>query len=90
MLQEHCNYIGFSDKIQLLSEKGKEDIVSADFLDPLAKKAIITIEVGITGKENELVRIKRDLVTMELVLVQEFDFTYAPLILSSGFIVYKC
>ena len=59
MLQKHQDYVGFKDKIKLLSDSGKEMLSSVSLWDPLAKKIIIGVKASITGNEKELGKMKK-------------------------------
>lgn len=54
MLQKHHDYIGFHDKISLLSFESNELLTSSKFWDPFAKRVIIGIKCILTGDQKEL------------------------------------
>ena len=77
MLQKHHDYMGFRDKICLLSDKCKDLLASSAFWDPFAKKAIIGVQCCLTEKKDELSKMKKQLLTMERCLIHGFASGYA-------------
>ena len=90
MLQKHQDYVGFFDKIELLSDEGKELLASAKFWDPFAKKAIISIKCCLTGDEKELGKMKKQLIAMERLIIREFASSNADRISSEKFLPSGC
>lgn len=50
---------GFGDKIKLLTDACREQLLSDQFWDPFVKKLIVQIEVCIMGEEKELNKMKK-------------------------------
>ena len=90
MLVKGKDYLGFSDKIDLLSNESQTLLTSSEFWDPLAKKAIIGIKVCITGKKNELSKMKKQLVAIERITIKDFASTHAGRISSDEFVASGC
>ena len=90
MLQKHHDFVGFSDKILLLSNEGRELLVSTRLWDPFAKKAIIGIKSCLTKNKTELGKMKKQLVFMERLVVREFASSHAAHICSVSFLASSC
>ena len=85
MLQNHRDYVGFEDKIALLSASCRDQLVSIHFWDPFAKKVIVGIKVCITEDSKELGKIKKQLTLMGRVVAHEFASTHAGYFVSNDF-----
>lgn len=82
--------MGFRDKIELLSDEGRELPASIEFWDPFAKKAIIDVKCCLTGNDKELGKMKKQLIIMERVLIRDFTFSNTNLISSDKFPSPRC
>ena len=69
MLQKHQDYVGFKDKIALLSDEGKVLLASTRLWDPFAKKIVIAVKVSITGEKAELGTMKKQLAAAKYLLL---------------------
>ena len=85
MLKQHRDYVGFRDKIDLLSEMGKDQLVSTRFWDPFAVSIIAVVRDCVTSEDKLLSKMKRKLVEMERSVVNKFITTHAVHISSDAY-----
>ena len=79
MLQMHDDFVGFRDKIDNLSDIGRKEVVSTSFWNPFAKNIIIGVKVCITGEEKALIKMKKQLISMERLTIRQFASSHACL-----------
>ena len=77
MLQKHHDYVGFMDKIALLSDIGKVQISSGQFWDPFAVRVIAIIRECITSKGKLLSKMMKQSTLMERTYIREFATAHA-------------
>ena len=86
MLSKHHDYIGLCDKITLLSSEQNNLLLSTEFCEPFAKKAIIGIKFCLTVEEKGVSKMKKQLSVMERFIVREFTSKNARRISSDSFV----
>jgi len=64
-LQSHQDYVGFRDKVKLLSENGQEQLASNRLWDPFTLKIVSIIKSSITMNEKELNKMRKGITLME-------------------------
>ena len=90
MLRKHHDYVGFMDKIALLSEIGKVQISSSQFWDPFAVKVIAIIRECITSKVKLLGKMMKQLTLMDRTSIREFATAHAKYFSSDSIGFHQC
>ena len=89
-LQKHHDYIGFQDKIGLLSEIGQEYLKSTRLWGPFMINIVSEVRSCITSSEKELGKMKRRLAMLEHKATNEFAIAHAATISSPVFTISRC
>jgi len=90
MLQKHQDYMGFIVKIELLSDEGKELLISTPLWNSFAKKAVVSIQCCLMKEKDELGKMKKQLVLMERLVIRVFATANAPRISSEEWVKSNC